>query len=89
MMERFETAALAEKIFEIERSYHKSASNADTNKWKLNDSVIMEISDDHMVFYLWKRFPDQARSFLKVVPRMMYQVNRIEKILDAQVWVCV
>lgn len=88
-MERYETAALAEKIFEIERSYNKSVSNADTNKWKLNDSVIMEISDDHMVFYLWKRFPDQARFFLKVVPRMMYQVNRIEKILDAQVWVCV
>lgn len=86
---REEARQLAEKIYEIENSFYKKASETDKCHWRLTDSIKMELSEDHLMFYLWKRFPDQARSFFKAVPRMFYSVEKIEKMLKIQSWVCI
>ena len=84
-----ESAVLAKKIYEIENSFYKKESEADKCCWQLTNSIKMELSEDHMMFYLWKQFPDQARSFFKAVPRMFYSVDKIEKMLKIQSWVCI
>lgn len=87
-----ESRILAEKVYDIEHANYrqqKEWQEQGVTKHKLTDNVYMEKSDDHMVWYLWKTFPDQARLFCKVVPSFHLYADSIESILKSQGWVCI
>ena len=87
-----ESRILAKKVYEIENANYKQKREwRDQGKkaFKIADDVYTEKSEDHMVWYLWKTFPDQARLFCKVVPAFYLYPESIERILDAQGWVCI
>lgn len=89
---RRESEDLAEKVYEIQNANFRQVREWYTNgvkRWRLSESVWMEKSEDHMMWYLWKSMPDQAREFFKAVPAMHFYPDRIAKVLDAQPWVCV
>ena len=87
-----ESRILAQKIYEIE---HADANQwyfwckEEVKSWIIAQDIRLELSEDYMMFYLWKRFPDQARAFFKAVPKMRYDVDQIESILKAQAWICI
>ena len=83
---------LADEIYEIENADFKQVKEWRQNgvvSWKLSDDVQLTHSADYMMWYLWKSYPDQARSFFKAVPSMHYDKERIRQMLDAQMWVCI
>lgn len=87
-----ESRVLAKKVYEIENANYKQKREwheKGVTTFKLAEDVYMNKSDDHMVWYLWKRFPDQAREFCKIVPAFFLYPDTIEKILNAQGWVCI
>ena len=82
-----ECYVLAKKIHEIEEDFWNNIVGKD--KWKLTENVTLEQSNDKMMWYLWKRFPDQVRSFWKCVPATDLPEKNIAKILIQQYWECI
>lgn len=82
---------LAEKIYEIENAHWKQIKEwrqNDVTKWKITDKIYVEVSDDCMCWHLWKYDDGKCEyGFFKVVPKMHYDKNTIEEMLNAQHWV--
>lgn len=94
---KVESARLAKQIHDIENAKfrcRKAWALHDRTRWDLLDAndnvgkIWLEVSDDCMVWYLWRRYPDQARLFCKCVPKANLDVIVIERVLNAQPWTC-
>lgn len=86
-----EHVLLAENLVFIESRDYKTWAKwhkEGKTKWELGNGVIAERSKDTLVWYLWKTYPDQARTFLKVVPTDMPE-HIYRTLLEAQPWVCI
>ena len=80
---------LAKVIYSIERDRKMMREFClNDNKYKL-ENISIELSEDCMVFHLWRRYPDQVRRFWKCVPAGRYTVDEIEEFLDIQKWLCI
>ena len=83
----------SQKLAEFICSYRKdrdAIKRGQHESYKICDGFSINLSDDCMVWYIWKRVPDQVRSFVKIVPDFWnYSAKDIERILDAQSWCCI
>lgn len=84
-----ETKEIAERLCELQ---HKKGIDIG-EKERVRDNLWIELSKDLnglAVWYIWKRYSDQARPFFKTVTKD-YTLSRreIEKILSNQGWICV
>lgn len=87
-----ESELLSKFIYDVEHADYETKSRwMDENKtsWKPIENVRLERSDDMLMWYLWKRFDDQARSFFKAVPSLHLDKETIYRVLDAQSWACI
>lgn len=91
-----ESTFLAEKIYEIENMTLRQVKEKNLDKsfliqdsYSLDENITLTRSSDYMVWYIWKTYPDQARSFFKVVPQVNYPKEKIAELLNIQAWVCV
>ena len=93
-----EAGKLARQIHGIENAKFRCRKSWLVNErgnWDLLDAenkvgdIWASQSEDSMMWYLWKRYDDQARLFWKCVPRMHLAVGEIERILKAQSWICI
>lgn len=94
-----ESERLAKQIHNIEHAKFRCrrAWNVnDKSRWDLLDNngnigeIWLEKSGDCMMWYLWKRYSDQARHFWKCVPAdHCMTVREIERFLNAQSWTCI
>lgn len=85
---------LAKKMREIERAY-MTGKNEDgtynhwisdnTHEWKLNETTSVRLSDDFLMFYVWR--DDGNSLYFKAVPFMGYSQEEINAILSAQKWI--
>ena len=89
-MARDNNQLIAEKIYEIENAHSKQMKEwikQNVTRHKLTYDIYMEKSDDCMMWYLWKYDPGKCEyGYFKCVPKMHYQKDVIERILEAQHW---
>lgn len=84
-MRAVESCDIARKIYEIENADFKTKAQWNREgktRWVIAEplypkeyshdivSIHMEMSSDHMCWYLWNQTADQVRLYWKVVPRM-------------------
>lgn len=95
-----ESEMIAKKIYEHEHDDWKKLAAWRRDEFEcrkqgkhksiyISDDIEIQISDDWMCWYVWKRFKDQARPFYKVVKVEMLSNISIEAMLDAQIWSCI
>lgn len=91
MAEKTESEVLAQEIFDIENADIKTRSEwirDNVLHWHLSNNVRLEMSNDRMMWYLLKSYPNDIRYFFKAVPKFQYSVTAINVILATQAWKC-
>ena len=56
---------------------------------RISDETWAVPSDDRMAWHLIRRYPDQVREFVKVVPRLSLSVETLERLINDQPWICI
>ncbi len=90
--ESTESGRLALGIYDVERADFRTRRywyHYGITKWELSDNVRLEISEDDLMWYLFKYDDDEDETYFKAVPKMYYDVSEIDKVLSAQHWCCV
>ena len=87
-----ESARLAQRIWEIETAdikQRKKWMSDNVDSWDIGDCVRLVESDDNLVWYLWKTKRDLPRRYLKVIPKGMWSIDYIERLLEVEFWNCI
>lgn len=87
-----ESTMIAEEIYDIEHADLAQKKEWEiTNKkvWSISPMFKLKKSDDYMMWYILKYYPNESRGFVKVVLASSLNKETIVSILDAQPWVCI
>lgn len=79
---------IAEKIYSIEHAHFKEKrkwKQENVSSWDINDEIYLTISDDCMVWYVWKSNFTGDKWF-KVVQRGYLDRKTLYKIIKVQPW---